>query len=137
MLLEVDTQTSLESVLCEVRQSKTKIDAVVAIGDLAQRPKKDIYERFFRLVSKSPDIQFGFKTVKTFIFGHVLQELYSCFQGILALGRPSTCFQFCPHTSTFALNSETPGCRILRLGNKLDSEVYRFNFTVQPMVKSL
>ena len=98
LLLEVDTQTSLESVLCEVRQSKTKIDAVVAIGDLAQRPKKDIYERFFRLVSKSPDIQFGFKSVKIFIFGHVLQELHSCVQGILALGCPSTCFQFCRST---------------------------------------
>ena len=137
MLLEVDTQTSLDSVLCEVRQSKTKIDAVVAIGDLAQRPKKDIYERFFRLVSKSPDIQFGFKSVKTFIFGHVFQELYSCVQGILALGCPSTYFQFCSHTSTFVLNSETPGCGILRLGNKLESEVYRSNFAVQPMVKSL
>ncbi len=94
MLLEVDAQKSLERVLCEVRQSKTKNDAVVAIGDLAQRPKKDIYERFFRLVRKSPDIQFGFKSVKIIIFGHVLQELRSCVQGILALGCPSSCFQF-------------------------------------------
>jgi len=98
LLLEVDTQTSLERVLCEVRQSKTKIDAVVATGDLAQRPKKDIYERVFRLVSKSPDIQFGFKSVKIFIFGHVLQELRSCVQGILALGCRYTCFQFCRST---------------------------------------
>ena len=94
LLLAEDTQTSLEIVLCEVRQSKTKIDTVVATDDLAQRPKKEICERFFRLVSKSPDIQFGFKSVKSFVFGHVLQELDSCVQGIPALGCPSTCFNF-------------------------------------------
>ena len=241
LLLEVDTQASLERVLCEVRQSKIKIDAVVATGDLAHSPKKDIYERFFEtvksyfdlpllcipgnhdvlsemkraclpmdplnidawsivwldshqdestpasvsatdeafllesiesakgsslliathhplldvgspwldkhkirevdrlfeLVNKSPDIQSGFKSVKGFIFGHAHQDVDSSVQGIPVLGCPSTCFQFRPYTSTFALNSETPGCRILRLGNKLESEVYRSNFAVQPMVKSL
>ena len=241
MLLEVDTQTSLERVLCDVRQSKTKIDAVVATGDLAHSPKKDIYERFFEtvksffdlpllcipgnhdvlsemkkarlpmhplnidawsivwldshqdestpasvseideafllesiesakgsslliathhplldvgsrwldehkirevdrlfeLVNKSPYIQSGFKSVKGFIFGHAHQEVVSNVHGIPALGCPSNCFQFRPHTSTFALNSEMPGCRILRLGNKLESEVSRSNFAVQPMVKSL
>ena len=241
LLLDVDTQSSLERVLSEVRQSKTRIDAVVATGDLAHSPKKDIYERFFktvtsffdlpllcipgnhdvlsemkraglpmdplnigswsivwldshedestpasitaadeafllesieaakgsslliathhplldvgspwldkdkirevdrlcRLVTRSPEIQCGLKSVKGFIFGHAHQEVVSSVQGIPALGCPSTCFQFRPHTSTFALNFETPGCRILRLGSKLESEVYRSNFAVQPMVNSL
>ena len=94
LLLDEDTQTSLEIVLCEVRQSKTNIDTVVATDDLARRPKKDICETFFRLVSKSSYIQFRFKSVKSFIFGHVPQELDSCVQGIPALGCPSTCFNF-------------------------------------------
>jgi len=239
VLLDVDTQASLETVLSEVHRSDNKIDAIVATGDLAHIPKKNVYERFFEtiksffdlpllcipgnhdvlsemkkaglpmnplnvggwsivwldshedeaapasvtkadeayllesieiaqgsnlliamhhplldvdspwldkhkikrpdrlvdMINSSPKVLSGLKSVKGFIFGHIHQEVASNIQGLPALGCPSTCFQFTPHSPSFDVSLEAPGCRILRLGTQLESEVYRSSFAVKPMVK--
>ena len=238
-ILGVDTQASLEMVLSEVHRSNNKIDAIVATGDLAHIPKKNVYERLFEtiksffdlpllcipgnhdvlsemkkarlpmdplnlggwsivwldshedeatpasvteadeaylietieeaqggslliamhhplldvgspwldkhkikqadrlvnIINNSPQVQSGLKIVKGFIFGHAHQEVVSNIQGLPALGCPSTCFQFTPHSRSFHLSMEAPGCRILRLGTQLESEVYRSSFAVKPVVK--
>ncbi len=86
------------------------------------------------IIENSSKFKSGPKSIKGFIFGHAHQEVFSKIRGLPALGCPSTCFQFTPHTSSFDLSLEMPGYRIVHLGTELESEVCRANFPVKPMV---
>ncbi|UBF23971.1 3',5'-cyclic-AMP phosphodiesterase [Kovacikia minuta CCNUW1] len=53
--------------------------------------------------------------VRLVVFGHIHQEYSHQRQGVQYLGTPSTCIQFEPHSSDFALDQERPGFRLLHL----------------------
>ena len=57
----------------------------------------------------------NFSQVKAVIFGHVHQTFSTHYQSIPLWSVPSTCFQFKPHSETFALDSLPPGWRWLEL----------------------
>jgi Icc protein len=65
-------------------------------------------EEFFAVLDKHPH-------VKLVLFGHIHQEFHRQRHGVHYLGSPSTCIQFEPHSSKFALNYEEPGFRLLTL----------------------
>jgi 3',5'-cyclic-AMP phosphodiesterase len=54
--------------------------------------------------------------VQLVVFGHVHQEFQSRRKTVTYLGTPSTCIQFEPGSSNFALDHKEPGFRLLRLG---------------------
>lgn len=56
-----------------------------------------------------------YRQVKALIFGHAHQVYSGQYAHIKIYGTPSTCRQFKPHSDEFALDSETPGYRILNL----------------------
>ncbi|MBW4689138.1 MAG: 3',5'-cyclic-AMP phosphodiesterase [Komarekiella atlantica HA4396-MV6] len=53
--------------------------------------------------------------VKLVLFGHIHQEFQSQRYGVHYLGTPSTCIQFQPESSTFAIDQTPPGFRLLKL----------------------
>ena len=53
--------------------------------------------------------------VKLVLFGHIHQEYSQTRRGVQYLGTPSTCIQFEPQSTAFALDEEQPGFRILDL----------------------
>ena len=53
--------------------------------------------------------------VRGVIWGHVHQAFESERNGVRLIGTPSTCFQFAPQTTEFALDEKPPGCRWLAL----------------------
>lgn len=63
---------------------------------------------FLKLADEFPQI----KTVTT---GHIHQVMDTYHRHIRVLGAPSTCFQFQPHSKTFAVDSASPGYRIIEL----------------------
>lgn len=65
-------------------------------------------QEFFTIVERYPQ-------VKLVLFGHIHQEFQHQSQGIYYLGSPSTCYQFQAESSTFAINEELPGFRLLKL----------------------
>lgn len=74
-----------------------------------------------------------FKTVKLFtktrcvVYGHVHQDLDYEHEGIRCLCTPSTCIQFKPNVTNFALDKLNPGYRTLLLhaNGEIDTRVYR------------
>ncbi|MGA7933837.1 MAG: 3',5'-cyclic-AMP phosphodiesterase [Kovacikia sp.] len=62
----------------------------------------------FAVLDRHPQVQLV-------LFGHIHQEYSHQRQGIQYLGTPSTCIQFEPHSSDFALAQERPGFRLLHL----------------------
>lgn len=67
--------------------------------------------------------------VKLVLFGHAHQAFESEKQGIHYLGSPSTCVQFKPNQSEFAVDDQNPGFRILYLypDGRFDTQVKRVN----------
>ncbi len=53
--------------------------------------------------------------VKAIVCGHIHQEMDCTHHNIRLLGTPSTCFQFKPHASEFALDNKPAGFRPLKL----------------------
>ncbi|NJN85571.1 MAG: 3',5'-cyclic-AMP phosphodiesterase [Leptolyngbyaceae cyanobacterium SL_7_1] len=53
--------------------------------------------------------------VKLVIFGHIHQAFDETRNGVRYLGCPSTCVQFTPQSTTFAIDPVTPGLRVLTL----------------------
>lgn len=53
--------------------------------------------------------------VRLVLFGHIHQALDARWEQAALYGCPSTCFQFAPHTETFALDAAAPGYRRLTL----------------------
>ena len=74
-----------------------------------------------------------FATVKTcsklraVIYGHVHQDLDYEYKGVRCLCTPSTCIQFKPYVTNFALDNLNPGYRSLTLhaNGDIDTRVYR------------
>lgn len=56
-----------------------------------------------------------YPNVKGVIWGHVHQDCESEHNGIKLLATPSTCVQFKPHSSEFAIDAQGPGYRYLQL----------------------
>ncbi|EKT58179.1 3',5'-cyclic-AMP phosphodiesterase [Providencia burhodogranariea] len=69
--------------------------------------------------------------VKAMLCGHIHQEMDENWHGIRLLATPSTCVQFKPHCTNFALDTSTPGWRYLELsidenGNRqINTQVHR------------
>lgn len=67
--------------------------------------------------------------VKAITCGHIHQELQSRKEGKLIFGTPSSCFQFKPFSSEYAIdnNQPDPGYRVFSLDNegRIETKVYR------------
>ncbi|MEM9622209.1 MAG: metallophosphoesterase [Pseudomonadota bacterium] len=63
------------------------------------------------------------------IFGHAHQEIAARCAQLPMYGAPSTCFQFAPHSQTFAVDQRSPGYRWLHLDEHgiIKTEVRRVN----------
>lgn len=57
----------------------------------------------------------GYSQVRGIVFGHIHQALDLDHQGVSILGAPSTCFQFKPLQTEFALDAIPPGYRRIEL----------------------
>ncbi len=75
-----------------------------------------------------------FPLVRHLVCGHIHQELDLTWQGRRVLATPSTCVQFKPHSTSFALDTLAPGWRWLTLQadgslltevNRLQSDMFR------------
>jgi Icc protein len=69
--------------------------------------------------------------VKLVVFGHIHQEFQRQHNGVTYLGTPSTCIQFEPESSDFALDQEQPGFRVIELeaDGSWASQVHRIEYT--------
>lgn len=65
-------------------------------------------EEFFAILDNYPQ-------VKIVLFGHIHQEFHYQRHNINYLGTPSTCIQFKPESSIFAVDKKPPGFRLLKL----------------------
>ncbi|MDF5713579.1 MAG: 3',5'-cyclic-AMP phosphodiesterase [Rhizonema sp. NSF051] len=65
-------------------------------------------EELFAVLDRHPQ-------VKLVVSGHIHQEFHYQRNDVYYLGTPSTCIQFKPETSTFALDQKPPGFRLLKL----------------------
>ncbi len=63
--------------------------------------------------------------VKGIVFGHIHQVFHTTHHGIPLWSAPSTCFQFKPHSTDFALDERPPGWRWLTLhpGGRIETQV--------------
>ncbi|ELX8377634.1 3',5'-cyclic-AMP phosphodiesterase [Providencia vermicola] len=75
----------------------------------------------------------GYPQVKVMLCGHIHQEMDENWHGIRLLATPSTCVQFKPHCTNFALDTVAPGWRYLELtvdekGHRhISTQVHRLN----------
>lgn len=69
----------------------------------------------------------GHSQIRVVVFGHVHQETVQSRDGFQLLGTPSTCTQFKPGQTDFALDEPVPGYRVLHLyaDGSFNSEVIR------------
>ncbi len=69
--------------------------------------------------------------VKLVVFGHIHQEYEQTRNGITFLGTPSTCIQFEPESTNFALGHQQPGFRMIHLyaNGQWDSQIQRVEFS--------
>lgn len=67
------------------------------------------------------------QNVKAVLCGHVHQDFKQEFQGVEVLTSPSTCIQFKPNSTDFALDEVSPGWRSLTLkaNGQLETQVHR------------
>ena len=70
-------------------------------------------EALFAVLDRHPQ-------VKLVLFGHIHQDYSQTRHGVQYLGTPSTCIQFEPGSTEFALDEEKPGFRILHLYDDAD-----------------
>ncbi len=65
--------------------------------------------------------------VKAYVFGHIHQAFDSRYRDVRLLATPSTCFQFKPGSTAFALDTRCAGYRHLRLhtDGRMETEVHR------------
>jgi Icc protein len=68
----------------------------------------------------------GHPRLRGILFGHVHQPFEGLRNGVRILGTPSTCAQFLPRSANFALDSQPPGWRWLRLAadGHIDTRVH-------------
>ena len=65
-------------------------------------------DEFFRIIKPYP-------TVKAVFWGHIHQEFNSEKDGVMLHSCPSTCIQFLPNSDDFALDTQSPGYRVIEL----------------------
>lgn len=65
-------------------------------------------EAFFAVIDRHPQI-------RGILWGHVHQEFTGIRNGVQLISTPSTCIQFMPHSSEFAVDMVSPGYRWLLL----------------------
>jgi Icc protein len=84
-------------------------------------------EAFTRLIER-------YQQVKLVLFGHIHQEFATTRMGVHYLGCPSTCVQFRPQQSEFAVDEQQPGFRLLTLypNGEFSSVVKRVNYQPAP-----
>lgn len=77
-------------------------------------------KEFFATVKKS-------KKLRAVVYGHVHQDLDFEYSGIRCLCTPSTCIQFKPEVTNFALDDVNPGYRTFRLhaNGEIETQVFR------------
>jgi Icc protein len=77
-------------------------------------------EAFFDLLSSASKL-------RTVVYGHVHQELDYEHRGIRCLCTPSTCIQFKPFVTNFALDKLSPGYRslLLHANGEIETQVHR------------
>ncbi len=80
-------------------------------------------EDLFAVIDRYPQ-------VKLVVFGHVHQEFYYQRRGVNYMSTPSTCIQFAPKSSDFALDRAQPGFRSLSLysDGRFKTRVERVSF---------
>lgn len=61
------------------------------------------------------DVALRYSAIKAVICGHVHQDFSGSYQGIEVYASPSTCVQFLPQSHDFALDTQAPGYRWIRL----------------------
>ncbi|MBW4465860.1 MAG: 3',5'-cyclic-AMP phosphodiesterase [Pegethrix bostrychoides GSE-TBD4-15B] len=68
--------------------------------------------------------------VKLVLFGHIHQEFSATRAGVQYLGCPSTCVQFKPQNSVFAIDDQQPGFRLLQLyaDGRAKTSIQRVNY---------
>jgi 3',5'-cyclic-AMP phosphodiesterase len=83
-------------------------------------------EAFLKVVDRHPQVQ-------VVLVGHVHQEFQGKRHGVTYLSTPSTCIQFMPKSSNFALDDARPGFRLLHLhpDGRFDTVVERVCFEQQ------
>jgi Icc protein len=83
-------------------------------------------EAFLEIVDRYPQ-------VKLVLFGHIHQESRRVRRGVTYLSAPSTCIQFLPESSNFALDDSQPGFRLLWLypNGDVETAVQRVCLTQQ------
>jgi 3',5'-cyclic-AMP phosphodiesterase len=71
--------------------------------------------------------------IKLVLFGHIHQDFEYRRQNITYLSTPSTCIQFMPKSSSFALDTARPGFRLLKLysNGQFETQVHRVKFAQQ------
>ncbi|MBF2051687.1 MAG: 3',5'-cyclic-AMP phosphodiesterase [Elainella sp. C42_A2020_010] len=75
-----------------------------------------------------------YEQVKLVLFGHIHQEFTATRAGVQYLGCPSTCVQFKPQETNFAIDDQRPGFRLLSLypGGEFTTTVKRVNYQPLP-----
>jgi Icc protein len=86
-------------------------------------------EAFFGIIDRHPQ-------VRAVLWGHIHQEFSTNRKGVRLLGSPSTCVQFLPGSTEFALDSRPPGFRWLELhgDGRVDTGVERILAYPDPLV---
>lgn len=85
-------------------------------------------EALLRICDRHPNL-------KAVVFGHIHQAFETQRGGYCLLGAPSTCVQFLPGSTDFAMDDRTPGCRELLLhpGGRLETGVFRLATYPEPL----
>lgn len=74
-----------------------------------------------------------FPQVRLVLFGHIHQEFEHRRQAVTYLSTPSTCIQFMPKSTNFALDDARPGFRMLKLyrDGQFETMIHRVSFRQQ------
>lgn len=86
---------------------------------------------FFRILDRHPQ-------VRGVVWGHIHQEFSAVRNDVRLLASPSTCVQFLPGSTDFAMDELTPGFRWLELhpGGRIETGVQRIAAYPDPLVLS-
>ncbi len=78
----------------------------------------------------------NYPNVKVITTGHIHQELHQKMGDITILGTPSTCFQFALNSADFALDTQSPGYRIIELYDNGDmtTNFYRIDIPLEGLI---
>ncbi len=81
---------------------------------------------FFDIIDQYPQVELV-------LFGHIHQEFECMRRDVSYFSTPSTCIQFMPQSSKFALDDARPGFRLLQLypDGQVDTSVHRVQFRQQ------